>query len=83
MAEWSAAYAYTEANVRARAPMNAGVYRLLSRSSRASHVLYVGQTNNLQWRLLQHLSPSEPDACIKRYLRDYVCSFRFVEIVSS
>lgn len=83
MAEWSSRHSYTEANVRKYAPTRGGVYRLINKSGDKHYVFYVGQSDNLERRLLEHLSRSEPDACIKRYLRDYDCSFRFIEISSS
>ncbi len=83
MAEWSSRHSYTEANVRKYAPTSGGVYRLIYKSKEKHPVFYVGQSDNLERRLLEHLSPSEPDACIKRHLRDYDCFFRFIEVSSS
>jgi len=82
MNSWSNRYSYTEENVQKYAPLTAGVYRLIYKSDNDYYVFYVGQSNNLQRRLLEHLSPSEPDSCIKRHLRDYNCFFRFIEISS-
>ena len=83
MAEWSSRYSYTEANVKKYAPASGGVYRLINKNGGKYYVFYVGQSNNLERRLLEHLSPSELDACIKRHLRDYDCFFRFIEVSSS
>ena len=83
MAKWSSRHSYTEASVRKYAPTSGGVYRLINKSGDKYYVFYVGQSDNLERRLLEHLSRSEPDACIKRHLRDYDCSFRFIEISSS
>ena len=82
MAEWSNRYSYTEANVQKYAPLTAGVYRLIYKRGDNYYVFYVGQSDNLERRLLDHLRPSEPDACIKRHLREYDCFFRFIEISS-
>jgi excinuclease UvrABC nuclease subunit len=75
-------HSYTEANVQKDAPLTAGVYRLSYKKDDKYYVFYVGQSNNLQRRLLEHLSASETDLCIKRHLRDYDCFFRFIEISS-
>ena len=83
MAEWSSKHSYTEANIQKHAPASGGVYRLINKSGDKYYVFYVGKSNNLERRLLEHLSRSEPDACIKRHLRDYDCYFRFIEISSS
>jgi len=83
MAEWSNMYSYTEANVKKYAPTSGGVYRLINKSGEKYYVFYVGQSNDLERRLLEHLSSSEPDSCIKRHLRDYDCYFRFIEVSSA
>ncbi len=83
MAEWSSRYSYTEANVKKYAPTSGGVYRLIYKKGDGFYVFYVGKAKNLQERLLQHLQPSEPNACIKRHLREYDCFFRFIEIDSA
>ncbi|HDZ38474.1 MAG TPA: hypothetical protein ENH62_09355 [Marinobacter sp.] len=83
MADWSNRYSYTEANVNKYAPTSGGVYRLIYKSEEKYCVFYVGQSNNLERRLLEHLSPSEADACIKKHLRDYDCFFRFIEVSSA
>ena len=82
MANWSNRYSYTEENVNKYAPLTAGVYRLIYKKDDNYYVFYVGQSNNLERRLLEHLSSSETDICIKRHLRDYSCFFRFIEISS-
>lgn len=82
MGNWSNLYPYTKANVQKYAPLTGGVYRLSYKKNSDCFVFYVGQSNNLERRLLEHLSSSEIDICIKRHLRDYSCFFRFIEISS-
>lgn len=82
MATWSNRNSYTKTNVQKYAPLTSGVYRLIYKKGDEYYVFYVGQSNNLERRLLEHLSSSEEDPCIKRHLRDYECFFRFVEISS-
>lgn len=81
--EWSDRYTYTEYNVRTHVPVSGGVYRLIYQNNSNYYVFYVGQSNNLERRLLEHLSNSEQDACIKRHLENYTCYFRFLEVSSS
>src|SRR4030042_818696 len=83
MANWSNRYSYTEGDVEKYAPSTAGVYRLIYKNGEDYYVFYIGQSNNLARRLLEHLSSSEQDSCIKRHLREYNCFFRFSEISSS
>lgn len=83
MADWSSRHSYTEANVKRYAPASGGVYRLIAKSGDKYPVFYVGQGKDLEERLLDHLSSSEPNACIKRHLRDYSCYFRFLKVASA
>lgn len=77
MAEWSGKLLYTEETVKKCAPTSGGVYLLED-----SRVFYVGQSDNLERRLLEHLGSSEQNACIKRHIRDYTCYFYFTRISS-
>jgi len=83
MADWSERYSYTEANVKRYAPTSGGVYRLVAKSDEKYPVFYVGQSEDLQDRLLNHLSASEPNSCIKRHLGNYSCFFRFLRVGSA
>jgi len=81
MADWSNRYEYTEANVKTYAPTSGGVYRLVyHKSGDKYYVFYIGQSEDLEIRLLQHLQTSEPDACIRQHLRDYTSYFRFLKV---
>jgi len=82
MSTWSNRNSYSKANVQKYVPLTSGVYRLIYKTGDKYYVFYVGQSNNLERRLLEHLSSGEEDLCIKRHLRDYECFFRFVEISS-
>lgn len=82
MADWSNRYSYTETNVQKYASLISGVYRLIYKQGEKYYVFYVGQSNDLKRRLLEHLSSSETDSCIRRHLRDHNCFFRFIEISS-
>jgi excinuclease UvrABC nuclease subunit len=83
MNQWSERYPYTEANVQKYAPVSGGVYRLINKNGDNYYVFYIGESDNLKRRLLEHLAPSEPNACIKRHLLVYNCFFRFLEVNSS
>ena len=77
---WSATYRYTEADVRAHAPTAGGVYRLMYSQDGKLYVLYVGESGNLEERLLAHLSAAEPRVCVRRHLQTYTCYFDFVRV---
>jgi len=76
--KWSPCYPYTRMNVQTYAPINKGIYRLLIKN----RIFYIGQGKNLQRRLLEHLKTREGNRCLKRYLQNYSCFFRFVELNS-
>jgi len=83
MSVWSRDYKYNEENVRQWAPTSGGVYRLSCDEAGPEYrVFYVGQSDDLNRRLREHLNPSQPDECIKKHLRNYTCYFRSIEIAS-
>lgn len=62
----------------------AGVYRLSYKADDGSYyVFYVGKAENIKVRLLQHLSSSEDNVCIKNYLDTKNCFFRYAKITKS
>lgn len=80
MSEWTGRYRYTQENVNAYASLKPGVYRLIYHSGDKYYVFYVGQSDNLQQRLTEHLNSSEPDTCIKKNIQNYACYFRYLEV---
>jgi len=82
MASWSSRYVYTEDNVNRCVLDRGGVYTLICQQGEEHVVFYVGQAANLRLRLRQHLSASEPNACIKSHLNTYACFFRFLVVES-
>jgi len=65
-------YRFNEDQVKGVVPEKEGIYRL----SNTEGVFYVGQSDNLQRRLLEHLSDKEENTCIKEKLK-YQVRFRF------
>jgi hypothetical protein len=64
-------------------PLKAGVYALITRHADGNYYRdYVGQSENLVHRFLEHLSPSEPNACVRGKLRDEIAYFRCALVVS-
>ncbi|MFH1656944.1 MAG: hypothetical protein ABH919_00535 [bacterium] len=56
----------------------AGVYRLIyyDRSKDKYYIYYVGQAEDLNDRLTQHLSGNETNECCQEHLNNYTCYFR-------
>lgn len=61
----------------------AGVYRLMNynRADNKYYVYYVGQADNLNNHLTQHLSGNEVNKCCQKYLDNYTCYFRATAIL--
>jgi excinuclease UvrABC nuclease subunit len=74
--KWSICYSYTRTNVRIYAPISRGIYRLLIKN----RIFYIGQSENLRNRLLEHRQVREGNRRLKKYLQNYSCFFRFAEL---
>ncbi|PIS39898.1 MAG: hypothetical protein COT32_02640 [Candidatus Nealsonbacteria bacterium CG08_land_8_20_14_0_20_36_22] len=75
--KWSERISLTQSEVN-RIKAIAGVYRLIyyDGSKDKYYVYYVGQAEDLNDRLTQHLSGNETNKCCQRYLENYNCYFR-------
>lgn len=59
----------------------AGVYRLSYLADDGSYyIFYVGQSEDIKKRLLEHLSSNEKNVCIKNYLTTKKCFFRYAKV---
>ncbi len=62
-------------------PSSSGVYRLSYQSGDGNkYVFYVGQAENLNARMSQHLNQSETNICIKRMLSNNKCFVRYARV---
>jgi len=77
--KWSTCYPYTQVNVQIHSPNSGGIYRLLIKN----RIFYIGKSTNIHKRLLEHLGIRERNRCLKRYLKNYSCFFRFCELNST
>ena len=82
MSKWSIRYEYTDSNIRDNAPSTSGVYRLIYHIGESYYVFYVGQSDDLKKRLGEHLSASEVNNCIEKYIKECPCYFRFIELAT-
>lgn len=65
-------------------PSFPGVYRLSYKNNDGKiYVFYVGQADNLQLRINQHLSVNEENVCIKRMLSNNTCYLRYARVNDS
>ncbi len=81
---WKGYYKYTESNVQKYSPVKAGVYKVGIRQQGGKlAVRYIGQTNNLDRRLKEHLDfENEENECLVKRLRKYDARFSFAEVSS-
>lgn len=81
--DWQGYYKYTEANVHEHAPTSAGVYKIGIKQQKDGKlaVRYVGQANDLDRRLKEHLDlDNEENECLAERLRKYHAEFAFAEV---
>jgi len=77
---WSDLYEYVENN-EIFIPNGIGVYEICARHKDGiDYKYYVGSSNRLSTRFLEHLSDEEENEGIKYGLRNYICSFRFAQL---
>ena len=76
---WIGYYKYTSDSVSKNVPEDAGVYKIsVSQQDDTLKVHYVGQAENLQKRLKEHLNvDSEKNKCLAEHLSKYSCSYKF------
>lgn len=60
----------------------AGVYRLsyYDRATQKYYVYYIGQAENLNTRLSEHLEGNEENECCEKHLQRYSCYFRVAAV---
>jgi excinuclease UvrABC nuclease subunit len=76
--KWVGYYEYTKENVVSFVPERAGVYKLSVQLKNGNlRPFYVGQTVNLEKRLIEHLQTFEPNDCIRKKVGNYICHFKF------
>lgn len=79
---WSSFYSsYTNDDVKRYVPKEGGVYLLwVKLKSGKWRCFYVGKANNLEERLLGHLSSVEENDCLREKVSKYVCGFEYAKV---
>lgn len=81
---WTKLTELTETSIKAITNNLPGVYRLSYKADDGNYyIFYVGQAEDLKKRLLEHLSPSENNVCIRNYLNKKTCRFRYAKVTNS
>lgn len=75
-------FEYNYTNIK-YSPNQAGVYLICTKrlSDGRYTVVYVGQSEDLNRRLQEHLSDAEPNGLLKQHINKYVCYYQY-ELVS-
>ena len=83
MNEWSFfCTPYNREHVELFTPKGPGVYLIWILTGMGRwECFYIGKADNLNSKLLSHLSSSEPNACLQE-LRKYICGFQWMKIFS-
>jgi hypothetical protein len=78
---WSSFKKLTEENVRKDVPRDAGLYLLWVKLKNGKwRCYYAGQADDLERRLLEHLSDEEKNRCIKTNVRDYISGYQYAKV---
>jgi len=78
---WSSFQNLTEENVRKLVPRDAGVYLLWVKLKNGKwRCYYAGQADDLEHRLLEHLSNEEKNLCIKTNVRDHISGYEYAKV---
>lgn len=81
--KWSDLNGFNENNVRNLVLIEGGVYRIYIKMTDGKYkVIYVGSAENLQKRLLEHLSTTEQNSKLKNMIERYITAFRFTYLSS-
>ncbi len=76
--DWSNGILYQEENSE-EVPVSAGIYKILAETENLPEGelrrVYLGQSDDLRKRYLEHLSSNEPNNCIKRLPRGFYLLF--------
>lgn len=79
--EWSSFHDLNEQNIRRYVPTGAGVYLLWVKLKNGKwRCYYVGQAQNLEQRLLSHLSSAESNKCVKNNVSKYISGFEYAKV---
>lgn len=79
--KWSTFKHLTEDNIRTYAPTSAGVYLLwVQLESEKWRCYYVGQAQDLEDRLLAHISDNERNDCIKDHVSKHINGYEYASV---
>ena len=80
---WKGRYSYDETSVSKYVMKKPGNYMILVKQKNGNYrPIYVGKAVNLEQRLLEHLSNSESNDCLKNHIKEHILGIRYCYISS-
>ncbi len=81
--EWQGRFEYNEQLVKKMIMKKGGNYIILVKLKNNNYrPIYVGKTACLEERLLAHLSPEEPNTCLRKHVKEHNLGIRYCYIGS-
>ena len=81
---WTKLATLSQDSTRALSDNLPGAYRFSYKADDGNYyIFYVGKAEDIKKRLLEHLSDSETNVCIKNYLATKDCFYRYAKITKS
>ena len=78
---WNGRFDLSESDILRLVLKKPGIYILWVRlQDKSWKAFYVGQADNLEKRLLAHVSDSEPNQCIRGHVKAHICSMHFAVV---
>jgi len=79
--DWRTFQTLTEDNIRKSVTTSSGIYLLWVKLENGKwRCYYIGIAENLEQRLLDHLSTSETNACIKEHVTKHTSCYEYAEV---
>lgn len=80
---WKGRYSYDETTVKKNVMNKSGNYMILVKQKNENYrPVYVGKTVDLEQRLLEHLSNSESNPCLKKHVKEHILGMRYCYVYS-
>jgi len=76
---WTKLTEFNETNIKS-IPEEPGVYRFSYKKDDKYYVFYVGQSDNIRKKFLEHMSPIESNEEIKSYIAEKKCYFKYAKV---
>lgn len=81
--EWHGRFSFTKEKIISLVGTSGGNYMISVKLENEKYrSIYVGKTENLRTRLLEHISDNEDNICLSNHVEKYILEFRFCYVSS-